>query len=344
MENRSNYVALEKMVKRKIRNSKNGVERRIAKEAKVNPRAFYSYVNSSKSARVKIGPLIDEDGGVVIDPQDQAEIFNSYYATVFTRTVVDIQSVDHPTTNLIEDVEIDVERVMNTIDGLKAKSASGPDDIGNLVLKELKEQLSSPLSVLFRKSLDEGVVPKDWKDSSITPIYKKGRRSEPGNYRPVNLTSNTCKLMEKIKVPLEDHLERHVIGNSQHGFCRGRSPQTNLLEFMDRLTKWVDEGRCVDIVYFDFSKAFDKVSHSGLEVKLEAAGVGGKVKAWICEWLRGRRQRVVVEGKESGWEDVRSSVPQGSVLSGTLFKLFVNDIDDGVESFTRNFADNKKMA
>ena len=64
----------------------------------------------------------------------------------------------------------------------------------------------------------------------------------------------------------------------------------------------------------------------------------------FSEWLRGRRQRVVVEGKESGWEDVRSSVPQGSVLSGTLFKLFVNDIDDGVESFTRNFADNKKMA
>ena len=74
---------------------------------------------------------------------------------------------------------------------------------------------------------------------------------------PGDLTTNTCKLMEKIKVPLEDHLERHVIGNSQHGFCRGRSPQTNLLEFMDRLTKWVDEGRCVDVVYFDFSKAFD---------------------------------------------------------------------------------------
>ena len=98
------------------------------------------------------------------------------------------------------------------------------------------------------------------------------------------------------------------------------------------------------MVYFDFSKAFDKVSHSGLEIKLEAAGVEGKVKSWICEWLRGRRQKVVVEGKESGWEDVRSSVPQGSVLSGTLFKLFVNDIDDGVEFFTRKFADDTKMA
>ena len=202
-ENKSRYVALEKTVKKKIRNSKNGVERRIAKEAKENPRAFYSYVNSSKRVRVKIGPLIDEDGGVVVNPQDQAEIFNAYYATVFTRSVVEPQPVDDPLTTALEDVEISTERVMNTIDGLKAKSASGPDGIGNQVLKELKEQLSYPLSILFRKSLDEGVVPKDWKESSITPIFKKGQRSEPGNYRLVNLTSNTCKLMEKIiKVPL----------------------------------------------------------------------------------------------------------------------------------------------
>ena len=113
---------------------------------------------------------------------------------------------------------------MNTIDVLKEKSAPGPDNIGNRVLKQLKEQLAFPLSILFRESLDVGEVPTEWKDSTITPIYKKGRRSEPANYRPVNLTRNTCKLMEKIvKVEVENHLERHVIGNSQHGFRRGRS-------------------------------------------------------------------------------------------------------------------------
>ena len=130
--------------------------------------------------------------------------------------------------------------------------------------------------------MDDGDVPFDWKDSAITPIFKKGKRSEPGNYRPVNLTSNTCKLMEKVvKVKLEQHLEKHVTGNSQHGFQRGWSPQTNLIEFMDRLTRWVNEGRSVDVIYFNFSKAFDKVCHKRLAVKMEAAGVRGKVKEWI---------------------------------------------------------------
>ena len=135
-----------------------------------------------------------------------------------------------------------------------------------------------------------------------------------------------------------------MTGNSQHGFRRGRSPQTNLIEFMDHVTRWLDEGKSVDIVYFDFSKAFDKVCHSRLAVKMEAAGIRGKVKDWVCEWLRGRRQKVVVDGMESDWEDVGSGVPQGTVLGGTLFILFVNDIDEGLGSFSRKFADDTKCA
>ena len=100
----------------------------------------------------------------------------------------------------------------------------------------------------------------------------------------------------------------------------------------------------MDVIYFDFSKAFDKVCHKRLAVKMEAAGVREKVKEWICEWLRGRRQKVVVEGVESGWEEVKSSVPQGTVLGGVLFNLYINDIDDGIESFVRKFADDTKMA
>ena len=344
-EREREYKGLEKLVKKKIRNSKNCVERKVAKEAKENPKAFFSYVNGAKRARGKIGPLSDREGNIIIDPGKQAGIFNAHYATVFTKSETDPPVIGDMTRERIVDIEISVERVMNTIDELKEHSAPGPDNIGNRVLKEMKDQLSFPLSILFRKSLDDGDVPGDWKESAITPIYKKGKRSDPGNYRPVNLTSNTCKLMEKVvKVELERHLENHVTGNSQHGFRRGRSPQTNLIEFMDQLTKWVDEGRSVDVVYFDFSKAFDKVCHKRLAVKLEAAGVQGKVKEWICEWLRGRRQKVVVEGAESGWEDVKSSVPQGTVLGGVLFNLYVNDIDVGIESFVRKFANDTKMA
>ena len=332
-------------MKRKIRNSKNNVERRVAKEAKENPKAFFSFVNSAKTSRVKIGPLKDKDRNIVVDPVEQAEILNAHYATVFTRSESDLPVKKNVTESIIDDIDVSVERVMNTIDELKENSAPGPDKISNKIIKELKEQLALPLSILFRNSLDSGEVPSEWKESTITPIFKKGKRCDPGNYRPVNLTSNTCKLMEKIvKVDIESHLEKHVLGNSQHGFRRGRSPQTNMVEFLDKLTSWLDEGKSVDVIYFDFSKAFDKVCHKRLAVKMEAVGIKGKVKAWVCEWLRGRRQKVVVDGVESGWEEVGSSVPQGTVLGGVLFILYINDIDEVIRAFMRKFADDTKIA
>ena len=344
-ENEVEYKKLEKSLKKKIRNSKNSVERKVAKEAKENPRAFYAYVNSAKRTRTKIGPISGENGEVLIDPGEQAERLNSHYATVFTCEASDPPVMGRVMEEEMVDVDVSPKQVSDMIERLRERSAPGPDGITNKILMELREQLSLPLSLLFRQSLDSGQVPMEWKDSTITPIFKKGSRAEPANYRPVNLTSNTCKLMEKlIKVEVEQHLERHVLTNSQHGFRCGRSPQTNLIEFMDKVTKWVDDGKCVDVIYFDFSKAFDKVCHRRLAVKMEAAGIRGKVKEWICEWLNGRRQKVVVEGMESSWEDVLSSVPQGTVLGGILFSLYVNDIDEGVLAFLRKFVDDTKMA
>ena len=152
--------------------------------------------------------------------------------------------------------------------------------------------------------------------------------------------------MERIvKEDIEKHLETNgLIGNSQHGFRHGRSPQTNLVEFMDQTTKWIDNGRSFDIIYMDFAKAFDKVCHASLAAKLKAKGVEGKVLGWIKNWLFGRQQRVVVEGEWSELEEVLSSVLQGSVLGGTFFGVFIEDLDELILAFLRKFADDTKMA
>ena len=342
---KSRYKELEGRVKKAIRNGKKSVEKKVAKNAKTDPKTFFSYINSCRVARTKIGPIRGENGNVITDPKEQAERFNEHYASVFTRSTRPAPTKAPITNEKIEDVEFSVETVKSLIDDLKERSSPGPDGINNKVLKEIRDVIAYPLFVLFRQSLDEGIVPRGWKDSIISPIYKKGSKSAPVNYRPVNLTSNVCKLMERVMKPeIEDHLEKNVTKNSQHGFRRGRSPTTNLVEFTDRITKWMDEGKSVDVVYFDLSKAFDKVCHVRLAVKLEAAGICGKLQKWICEWLRGRRQAVKVDGAISTWKDVGSSVPQGTVLGGTLFTIYIYDVDDGVVAFVRKFADDTKGA
>ena len=127
----------------------------------------------------------------------------------------------------------------------------------------------------------------------------------------------------------------------------GRSTLTNLLAYLESLTALVDEGHAVDVLYLDFAKAFDKVPHARLIEKCRGLGIGGKVLSWIQEWLTGRQQRVVLNGKYSGWGDVVSGVPQGSVLGPTLFVIFINDIDCAVDvtgSLLLKFADDTKWA
>ena len=123
--------------------------------------------------------------------------------------------------------------VKNAINRIHEFASPGPDDVTNKIIVELKDEIADPLSRLFRKSLDEMKILNEWRMSNITPIYKlKGSKADPGNYRPVSLTNNVCKLMERvINVELSSHLEKHVLSNNQHGFRKGRSCQTNLKSF-----------------------------------------------------------------------------------------------------------------
>ena len=150
--------------------------------------------------------------------------------------------------------------------------------------------------MIFQHSMDEGDIPTDWKCANVTPIFKKGDRSQSGNYRPVSLTSVVCKMMESIiKDTMVEFLDRHsLIKDSQHGFRKSRSCLTNLLEFLEDVTSSVDDGNAVDVVFLDFQKAFDKVPHKRLLLKLEDLGVRGSLLySWIRGWLSERRQRVV---------------------------------------------------
>jgi len=204
-----------------------------------------------------------------------------------------------------------------------------------MVLKECASALAEPIAMIFWRSFDTGLVPLDWKTANIVPIFKKGRRTDRSNYRPVSLTS--VKLLDFLQ-------ENKVINEAQHGFVRGRSCLTNLLETLENWTTALDEGFGLDVIYLDYRKAFDSVPIKRLIEKLRSYGIGGSLLRWIEDFLTSRTMRVGLRGAFSKLMEVLSGVPQGSVLGPLLFLLFVNELPEWIKnSIMKMFADDTKM-
>jgi hypothetical protein len=300
-------------------------------------------VNSSVSS------LATKDGDLAVTDEHKANILNTFFSSVFTRENItnlpNIELASRSNGAMLSDVLITPQAVKEKLCKLDASKAFGPDGIPPRVLKELHAELALPISILFNKSVESGVVPFDWRNATVTALFKKGTRSDPGNYRPVSLTSILCKVLESF---IRDAIVNYMTDCSlytkcQHGFRKGRSCTTQLLEVMEDFTKYLDDNDSFDVLYLDFKKAFDSVPHERLLLKMQTYGITGQVLQWVRNFLAGRVQRVRVGRAFSEQADVLSGIPQGSILGPILFTLFINDLPDDISSVCKIFADDTKI-
>ena len=344
---RDAYRATCKAVKKAMRVHTSSREQALVEDH--NQAAFYKYVNSALGCPRRPIQLVDADGNCV-QRDNVAEVFSIEFAKNFSSPPTPPNSAPAPDRE--EDLSSETPINITLSDVYKVlsqspSSAPGPDRISGSVLRRLAPVLALPTSIIFQQSVAQGVFPSSWKTAVVVPIYKgKGLKNAPSSYRPVSLCLTFGKALERL---VKDYLlavinERGGLNKAQHGFVNCRSTITNLLVTEHIVADAINAHQALDIISFDFSRAFDRVPHNLLLQELTRRGVTGKALCWLESFLTGRSQVVRTSGMSSSPAAVTSGVIQGSCLGPALFTIYMDSLISQIDIPATAYADDLKFA
>ena len=348
-------IEIEKSLQKSLQNEADHEEKKALEYIKTNPKYFFAYAKRFSKLTSGIGPLLNSSNTLTSDPKEMAEVLSSQYSSVFSKPTFSNEDPhklfpEPPTSQKhnplsLTDIAFNELDIIEAIEELKYNSAAGPDQFPAYLLHQCRHVLATPICMIWRESLNTGRIPPLCKFANIIPIHKGKSKSEAKNYRPVALTSLLIKIFEKVirKIIVCFMTANKLFNPSQHGFRSSRSCLSQLLAHFDRITRLLEEGAAVDVIYLDFAKAFDKVDIGIILRKLKSLGIGGKLGRWLYAFLLNRKQSVIVNGSQSTSATVISGVPQGSVLGPLIFLVLIGDIDSKVvSSFISSFADDTR--
>jgi hypothetical protein len=312
---------------------------------------FYGYINRQLRTKRTIPPLVNHKvNQLCFEDAEKAALLNDQFHDVFTQDDGKMPFV-YPVTNcFMDNFTIDSSDILQAISKLKGKICRTPENIPSYMIKKIGRSILRPLLILFNNSLYTGKIPKQWKISYIVPVYKKGNRNLPKNYRPISLTSGFSRLFEIIihQKILSYLLTNSLLSPSQHGFLPERSACSQLLSCIHEWLWAFVNGKTVDVLYMDIAKAFDSVSHTKLICVLQSFGICHNVVAWIEEFLSNRQQHVCIGRSVSPGLQVLSGVPQGGVIGPLLFVIYMDGMCKHLDLVQNNvklklFADDAKI-
>ena len=295
-------------------------------------------------------PVLIEGGESISSTKFKCEIFNKHFQEK-SKLPSEVNLPKLP--DLVESIpfkldefETSEEEVKTIIKVLNTSKANGPDNVSNRLLKETVEVISGPLAALFNDSLSKGKFPSCWKRANVSPVYKgKKSRQDKNNYRPISLLSNVGKVLERI---VFKHLYKFCSDNNlltwrNSGYKPGDSTINQLIAISHNILQLLEKGQDYCFISLDATADFDRVWHAGLIYKLKKIGICGTALDWLIDYLKDRKQRVVINGTNSCYIVINCGVPQGSILGPLLFLIYFNDITDNVKSDSFLYADDTSI-